>query len=121
MFNADDLASLRALQEENMPDLSTIERQTLADDASGGQSDAWQQVAAGVKCRIDASGRDPQAREMAARLGVAVVYVVIFPVGTDAQEGDRVTITGRAVALRAVAPINGSYQTAHKCLCVEWR
>lgn len=115
MLTSDQLAAMRTQQAAALPDAAEIWRYTSADDGAGGQLQTWAKLA-------DTTGRvgapsSPAERAIAERLTGVVTYTVTLPYNTTITSRDRVKISGRT--FEVVGPVNGSWETARRVVCVE--
>lgn len=119
MLSAEELAQLRAMQAEAMPETVAIHRKTLVDDGHGGFTET-DTVVATVSGRISSPGRTPEERMLAAQMGASQVYTISLPAGTDAQTGDVLIVTTQNNrTFTVISPQFRSYETARRVICLE--
>lgn len=116
LLNLDELKQLQALQEEAMPDTARVQRKTSSDDGAGGTRKTPSDVGS-FPCQIAPVGNNPQGQIIAARLSGKMPYIVKFPAGSDVKPGDEITVKGQK--LTVIEPLQGSYETALRVVCVE--
>jgi SPP1 family predicted phage head-tail adaptor len=114
MLSADDLAAMRAIQGEALPDTATRTRKALVPDGMGGHTETPSTET--YACRIaPTSGRE---LEVAARVTSAVTFTVTLPYDADVVASDELTVNGRTFQI--VAVLRGeAWQTALRVLAVE--
>jgi SPP1 family predicted phage head-tail adaptor len=114
MLSATEVAAMRAIQGEALPDTCSRERVTLTADGTGGHTQKTDTQS--YACRVaPTSGRD---LEIAARLTSAVTFTVTLPWDADVISEDALLIGGRR--LEVIAPlVGGAWQTALRVLAVE--
>lgn len=82
-----------------MTQRTTIERLSSVSDDGGGSNDTWGTVVSDIPCRafalrtrsVLASGVGTTEQITGQRPGVQELKVVLVPIDTDAEEGDRLT------------------------------
>lgn len=103
------LAQIRRLAEEHMPDTATILRRTLTDDGNGGQVESY--ASAGTtacRVRLDNSRSN---RDEGGRITNPDYWIVNIPTSTTLDDTDRLTINSDTFEI--VGPIpKGSYQAS---------
>jgi len=119
VLSAAEITSMRATQEEALPDTCVISRATLTADGAGGQTETWATVAT-VACRVAAMGGRGAERLIADRLSAVTPYVVTLPAETDVEPEDRIVIGTRTLEVAAVLAIEG-WETARRVAAVETR
>lgn len=114
MLSATEVAAMRTIQGEALPDTCSRERVTLTADGTGGHTQKTDTQS--YACRVaPTSGRD---LEIAARLTSAVTFTVTLPWDADVISEDALLIGGRR--LEVIAPlVGGAWQTALRVLAVE--
>lgn len=117
MLTAAELAALRAVQAEALPDECSVMRATETETADGGVSHSRAAVAT-VACRLGALGRSGEERVIAERLSAVTGYVVTLPAETDVRAEDRLTIGARTFEVAAVLA-TGAWETARRVAAVE--
>lgn len=124
MFNNEELAGYRRMQEEAMLETAEVYRNTLSNKPSGGFSQTEQLVMT-TRCRVSVTGRSPEEKIIAERAGVTMAYTLTFPAGTEIREADRVVITASGTGMPVprkfdvIAPVRRSYETARRVVCEE--
>lgn len=98
---------------------ASVRTQPATSDAYGGLAargpvSAWTQRFT-VACRIKPANTMPQAQEIAARVGVLVLWRVDVAPGTDIRIGDGLIIDG--VAYHVLAILEKTYATRRIALC----
>jgi head-tail adaptor len=111
-----DIASLRALQEEAMPDSGVISRPPGTSDGRGGTTTTTYTVIGTVPVRVSPSGSFQQVIA-GGRVAAKGDYLLTMPYGTDARAADRVAVSGRT--FEVLAPLLSSYATALVLDCNE--
>lgn len=116
MLAAADIIQMRDAITATLPDTCTILRIALEPDGAGGFSEAAATVAE-TRCRTAPAGQNEA--EIGARLGVAALWALTLPAGTDIREADRIVCRSRAweVAYRLEYP----YELSCRVLCREVR
>ena len=114
MLSADDLAGMRATQDDALPDTATIARPTRTTDGAGGYTTVLTTILTGIACRLAKS----RPREILAgdREVTYSDWVVTFPYATDVRAGDVLTISTRTYNVLATAA--GSWNTAVRAYCI---
>jgi len=107
---------LRNRQLAWMPNICRVQRKTQIDNGAGGFTDTWSTVVS-CACRIGISGKSPEERAIADRIGVELPYTVTLPYDTDVTEKDRLVVGTRVFQVLGV--LVGSFETARKCVCME--
>lgn len=115
MLSSDELAQLRSLQEDTMPDTCVVKRKTVT-DTDGVRAGTWSTLTTTV-CRIRRSGKEPQERAIAERLGVVAAYTIALPYGTDVTAQDRLEAQGRV--FEVAGALARSFETARLVVCKE--
>jgi hypothetical protein len=93
LFTSADLDEMRQLSESSLPDFALIERPGNTPGPGGTiRRDAYTQVAVDVPCRVSVLAVSEQERVGSMMPNAS--WTIVFPVGTDVQLGDRVTIAG---------------------------
>lgn len=117
--SARDLARMRDIQADYMPQTGVIQRSSLVRDAMGGYSETWAAVGT-VACRV--YPRERETREMTSG-GAQIIsptrWDVTAPYGTDVTAGDRWLIDSRTFQVEGVNNGEG-YATAVRCECVAF-
>lgn len=115
LLTATDLANMRAMQEEAMPDTATISRRAAPGDSAGDWATTITTVGTS-KCRV--ATRQGERQDKASGNMVAMEsWVGHFPVDTDIQRGDQVQVSGRTFEVERVTGGN-DWSTA---VTVEFR
>mgnify|MGYP000981949564 CR=1 FL=1 len=114
MLSATEVAAMRAIQGEALPDTATRTRKALVPDGMGGHTETPSTET--YACRIaPTSGRE---LEVAARITSAVTFIVTLPYDADVVADDELTVNGRTFQI--VAVLRGeAWQTALRVLAVE--
>lgn len=119
MLSTDELAQLRALQEEAMPEAVVIHRKTLADDGHGAFEET-DTVVATVIGRLGMPGRAPDETMLAAKVNSGQAYTITLPAGVDVQQADELVIsTQNDRTFTVVGVLARSFETARKVVCEE--
>lgn len=102
MLTATEIASMRAVLDDSLPDSAVIERATLVDNGAGGQTPTW--AAAGTAlCRVSPSDLTPGEQVDGSDAPAARrTFTLTFPHGTDVRPTDRVTFGGATYDLTGV-------------------
>lgn len=128
MLNDAALAAARTMQEAGMPDLCNIERLSLESDGMGGFEETWSVSGSAVACRIGPTGRLPEERELAGRLGDVMPLTLTLPAATDVKADDRIVVPSPLAPLpggegerrfEVAGVVKRSYETARRVVCVE--
>lgn len=115
MLTAAELAVLREVQEEAMPDTCTIQRRSLQSDGMGGYTESWSDLATGVRCRIASARYRPEERAIAEQVRGKTLWMLTLPAGQDITARDRVIVSG--VAYEVVGLLTGgAWETARRVL-----
>ncbi len=115
MLSDADLDELKAIQEDAMPDPCLVQRKTTT-DTNGVRTGTYATIETTV-CRIRASGKEPEERLIAERMGSVVAYTISLPAGTDVTEADRLVAQERTFEVGGV--LHRSYDTARRVVCKE--
>ncbi len=88
-----DLALFRAVAEQALPDIATIERRTETSDGGGGTTTSWATLAVDVPCRLSpvAGG---EIGLIGSRISDEATSVVTMAADRDVVESDRLVIAG---------------------------
>jgi hypothetical protein len=115
MLSIIEVAAMRAIQGEALPDSCVRTRVPLVADGAGGHMNGTP-VMTPYPCRVaPAGGRE---LEIAARITSAVAMTVTLPWNADIISGDTLTIGGRI--LKVITPlVGGTTMTALRVLAVE--
>lgn len=117
MISASVLTALRTTVEASLPDSCTIRRNTQTSDGAGGMTDSWANLAT-VACRVSPSGRAPEERVIAERIGSVGLWTVTLPALTEVTAKDRLLIGARQLEVIAVlAP--RSWELCRRVVCSE--
>ena len=113
MLSAAEVAAMRAIQGEALPDTATRTRKALVPDGMGGHTETPSTET--YACRIaPTSGRE---LEVAARVTSAVTFTVTLPYDADVVASDELTANGRTFNVVAVLQ-GGTWATALRVLAV---
>lgn len=115
MLSATEVAAMRALQGEVLPDNCVRTRAAILPDGAGGHMEGTPEMAT-YACRLaSTAGRE---LEIAARITSAVTVTVTLPWDADVISGDMLAIGTRR--LQVIAPlVGGATMTALRVLAVE--
>lgn len=91
-------------------------RKASISDGEGGTTDTFTQVAA-YRCLLSRSAVRPQEREATVILEGIQQWTFTFEYGTDILRTDRIVFDGRTFEVIGVG--SGSYELAHRVLCLE--
>ena len=116
MLSIDEIARMKTVQEDHLPDLVSVLRSKRISDGAGGWNEAWG-TASTVSGRIAPADWRPQEPNLAGRLTATQRYVITLPVGTDVVETDRLQIAGRQFGIISVQ--RRSQATALRLICEE--
>ena len=117
LFTADELADLQAEQLASMPDTCTITRSQQVSDNAGGTTSARTTIAT-VPCRYGPESRRAVVVVVAGRIVAVAHWTFTFPIGTDVQNGDLLTVGTRIwEAVGVLSP--DSYQLATRVRAQE--
>jgi len=117
MLSTAELAQLRATLDESLPDTAIIQRATRASDGMGGFDETWSNAGT-VECRVSPSGREPEERMIAERLGSVTLWTVTLPAETNVTAADRIAVDSRAFEVVAVLA-RRSYEISTRVVCRE--
>lgn len=92
-FTTNELAEIRTIANQALPDIAIVHRQSLTDDLSGGKLAIWT-PAESVACRLSAVNVSTRARDavIGGRIDPAEGWIVSLPVETSINESDRLEI-----------------------------
>lgn len=109
MLSAEQLNSIRETVGTSLPDRCAIVRNTRTQDAVGGWSDAWADVAVSVPCRLGTASTRRQANEQLAaqQLHPDADWTVTMPADTDVTTDDRIRIDTLGGRLLEVLGVSG--------------
>lgn len=117
MISTAALAAMRTALEASLPDSATIRRNTQTSDSAGGKTDSWADLAT-VACRVSPSGRAPEERVIAERIGSVGLWTVTLPALTGITARDRLLIGTRTLEVVALlAP--RSWELCRRVVCSE--
>lgn len=114
LLSADDLAYMRATQEQALPGTVVIERYTLTPNGMGGHIEAWAAVGTAIGRIYPRTTRGRGEIVLGAQVQSETEWYATFPVGTDVRETDRLLYDSRTWE---VVRTNNSemYSTAVRC------
>ncbi len=122
MLSPRDLADLRAVAVQALPDRGTVKRLTRVSDGSLGYIETWVPIATNVPCRVD---EDNDGRMAVVGGGLASSGELTLRVahGTPLDEGDRVEVplNGRVRVFDVQRVIETSYATVRSARVTEVR
>ena len=123
MIDSNQLAEMQATLAASLPDSAAIKRATKAPDGIGGFKEVWQTMAT-VACMLAPSGREPEEREIAERLGAITLFTITLPSGTDVKPTDRITLTQAVTGANSDLEVQGvlaprSYEISRRVACSE--
>lgn len=115
----DAITALREVAAAFRAATASIRTQPAVSDSYGGTQprgpvSGWTQRLTAA-CRIKPAGNMPQAQELAARLGVLIIWRVEFAPGTDVRIGDGLIVDG--VVYHVLAVLEKTYATRRIALC----
>lgn len=120
MIAAEELTSLRAAHEGNLPDLCDILTVATSRDAQGGPTETETARATAVPCAVALSIRLPEEQLIAERLRASVLATVIVPAETTVLPSDRIRVTTQGNRLfEVVAGAGRSTEVARRVICRE--
>lgn len=93
MLTADDLASMRDVAEDALPDTAVIQSQAIESDDGGGFDTVWTNAGT-VSCRIAPLMRQAEERETGGRVSPYAEYVVTLPFDASVTTNSRLLISG---------------------------
>jgi hypothetical protein len=93
--SATELTKMATAMGEHHPELATVTRPTLTDDAFGGQSEADTVINTNVPCNIYPAGEGDLEQLVAQKISATGVWTICFLAGQDVKIGDLVTITSK--------------------------
>ena len=117
MLSPDQLAIMRAVQAQALPDLCTIQQPTIAPDAIGQPVRSWTNRATSVPCRL--AIRSASERLFAERPTPAGDWVLTLPWDQEIDPEDRVLIGDRI--FEVVGTESDPWELAHRAGLVEVR
>jgi hypothetical protein len=113
----EDINSVRQAQEQMMPELAVVGKRVEVRDSRGGTVVTYLTAAAPLKARVG-QVRDELRTAFAGQLRGRASAMLTVPVGSDLQEGDRVTLLGGTY--NVVGDLSrASYATAARFLIEE--
>lgn len=105
MLTDAQLAAMRVVASESLPDRARVERRTSTPDGAGGWSESWVMVLRDVPCRRRLVGPNPYEHEIANVITEDSRWIFTFPHNVDIRIDDRIIgnddITFDVVALDA--------------------
>jgi hypothetical protein len=116
VLTSTELAGMQAVQATTMTQTATITRRTRVSDGMGGHTEA--EATSTAFCRLAPTANMPVATIYAGRLGERLPWRCAFPVGTDVEESDMVTVDGRDFEILGILGPYG-LATALICICAE--
>lgn len=114
MFSFAELAEMRAVAGQALPDTATIKRPTRTVDDAGGTSETLTTIASGAACRV--AREKPREVSQAGKETILADWIVTLPYGTDIRADDVIETSGQT--LRVVGLFTGSWRTCERVLCV---
>lgn len=111
-----DLAAMRAVQNEALPDACTRTRTPLVTDGMGGQK-AGTADTESYACRLSNRGVPSQYQAMGAALGQQL-WIVTLAHNADVVAEDVLTIGAQSMRVLGIAS-GGQWETATRAVCVE--
>lgn len=93
LISARQMARVRRVNEQFMPDSATVLRRTLSDDGRGGKLATYAETGT-IRCRVSYSPMDSKDREVGGRIKPVQRIFVSFAIDADVLETDRLTIKG---------------------------
>ena len=117
LLSAAEIADMRAVQSDTLPDTVVIWRYTSSSDSMGGVTETW--AAAGtVSGRLSPAGRAGQEAIIAERLTAAEPWVITVPQGTTVYERDRMVVGTRTFEIEYINE-HAAWETARRCYGYE--
>lgn len=117
MLSAVEIAAMRALQDEALPDTCTIMRATSVSDGMGGMTSTWANVATDVACRLATTASYRPAEGVTADMvALTVMHMLTLPALTDIESADRVDVGGTVYEVAGVLSPGGATETARRVL-----
>lgn len=94
LLSTTEIADMRSVQNDTMPDTVVIWRYTSTSDSMGGMAETWAAVGT-VSGRLAPAGGSGREQILADRLTAAEPWVITMPNGTTLYERDRLVIGAR--------------------------
>lgn len=91
LIDSNNLATMRSMQEANLPETAYIQSQNITSGADG-WSEAWTTVST-VNARLGEPKGETE-KSVAATITVGKVNVITLPVGTNVLDTDQIQING---------------------------
>jgi head-tail adaptor len=88
-----DIAAFRAVAEQALPDIATIQRGTETSDQGGGTTTEWNPIAESVPCRLSPVAGGEMGM-VGARVSDEATSMVTMAATRDVLEADRLIIAG---------------------------
>jgi head-tail adaptor len=117
LLTTTDLAALRRDAAAALTTTAVIQRRTASQDALGGPSESWADLAT-VTALVLAQPGDES--ELAGRVAGQFVYTIRLPAGTDVAVEDRLVTGGRTLEVVGVA-VPKSYEVLRAVRAIEVR
>lgn len=89
MLSPRELASLRSVAAQALPDVASVQRKTRVSDGSLGHIETWVPLATNIPCRID-EDNDGQGRVSGGTAASVGDLTVRLAYGVPLKEGDRI-------------------------------
>lgn len=117
MLEQAQIASMRLIAEEALPDLCTIQRRQEVSDGGGGVTTTWQEHLADVPCRLSPVGGG-EVGLTGARIEDEATSLVTVAWDVDIAEADRLLINGFAYDVQLVRR-RGNWALTTRIECKE--
>ena len=107
MLSAAEIAAMRSVETQALPDLCTIQRKGGSSDDRGGTTVAYSVRASNVACRLGRAGSRSGIETVDAdKVQQQTPWVVTFAHNQDVQNTDRIVIGARMFEVVSVEPHN---------------
>lgn len=114
MLSAAEIADMRAVQGEALPDACEVQRSVRATNAIGEVTVSWETVASDVACRLAKSQQQARQTALAQQQTVISPWILTTATTVDLRNGDRVIVA--SVTYEIVDVTAGpAWETAQRC------
>ncbi len=117
LLDANDLAAIRAAQEEAMPDTCVVQSRTSTADGMGGVTRGDWTDGTSYSCRLSSRGVPREYLQQAAISGLQY-WMVTLPHDASVTRDNRLKVGSRYLQIVGFQS-GGEYETAKRAVCVE--
>lgn len=117
LLDSAQIAAMRVVAEQALPDVCTIRRSTDTSDAGGGTTQTWADQATLVPCRVSPIGGGERGMT-GSRISDESTHVITLAAKTDVLEADRIVVEGVVYEITLVRK-RGAWELTRRCECTE--